>query len=70
MMVSLLSGLCSFHTRLESLAPVLYDGWPHLGELFELQDVRLARSGQDPLSLSGHVLILLPNGLQVAFNGP
>ena len=41
-----------------------------LGELPELQDVRLASSAQDPLPLPGHVLVLLPDGLQVAAGRP
>lgn len=40
-----------------------------LGELPQLQDVRLASSGQDPLALAGHVLVLLADGLQVAAGG-
>lgn len=36
-----------------------------LGELSEFQDVRLSCSTQDPLALSGHVLVFLSDRLQM-----
>lgn len=38
----------------------------NLGELFELQDVRLAASAQDPLPLSGYILVFFSDRFEVA----
>ena len=38
----------------------------NLGELSELQDIGLSPTAQDPLSLSGHILIFLSNRFQMA----
>lgn len=42
----------------------------HLGELFELQNISMSSSTQNPLPLSGHILILLSDGLQLSANRP
>jgi len=41
-----------------------------LGELSELQNISLSSSTQNPLSFSGHILILLSDGLQLSANRP
>lgn len=38
----------------------------NLGEFSELQNVRLSSATQDPLSLSGHILIFFSDRLQMA----